>query len=1185
MSSFLNILKQKVIVFDGAMGTNIQSQNLSADDFGGEQLNGCNEHLVVSKPSAIEKVHSDFLSVGVDVIETDSFGSSSIVLAEYGLQSRAYELNFKAAQLAKNVAAQFSSAHHPRFVAGSIGPTTKLPSLGHITFKEMSDAYYEQVAGLVEGGADVLIVETCQDLLQTKSALAAIFQYFSDKRVRIPVITSITIETMGTMLMGTEIAAALTTLEPFDIDVIGMNCATGPKEMSENIRYLCTNSPIPVSCIPNAGIPENIGGRAHYHLTPEEFVRYLGHFVKDLGVNVVGGCCGTRPDHLKQLVDAVGSLAPKERTIDFVPSSSSLYTTAPMHIDPPPVIVGERTNANGSKKFKELLQSENYDGMVTMGKEQMKEGAHLLDVCVAYVGRDEVRDMKEVAFRFNTQVTLPVMIDSTEAPVIEQALQMFAGKCIVNSVNMEDGEERIKKVVPMCKKYGAAVVALTIDESGMAKTAQAKLNVARRMYNLVVKKYGMKPHDLIFDTLTFTLGSGDEEFRKAGIETIEAIRLIKKEFPEVKTLLGVSNISFGLAPHVRHVLNSVFLHYAIEAGLDMAIVNAQKIMPLYKIDERGRELSRQLVFDERKFEGEKCVYDPLTELMAYYADKKGETKKEKKSLGSTIEEILKNRVVEGEKQGLQQDLDEALKKYSALEIINTILLYGMKVVGDLFGRGEMQLPFVLQSAEVMKTAVAYLEQFMPKTPTKAGEKSEMTTKGTIVLATVKGDVHDIGKNLVDIILTNNGYKVFNLGIKQPIDNILRAFEDYHADAIGMSGLLVKSTLVMKENLEVLNERGLKPPVVLGGAALTRRYVEQDLRSVYKGVVVYANDAFDGLHFMEQLKTRGIESFQQNEASEGGDDEEALVGSEAKIAMSLKEQGSSHSEVAQTVSNASALTRSKVSADVPIPKPPFWGTRIVEDIPLDEVFRYVNQTALIKGQWQVRKGKLSEAEYKKVLEEKVYPELERLQQQCKSEHLLVPKVVYGYFPCQSEGNDLIIYRDDFTSEHLRFTFPRQNGDRYLCIADYFASVDSGKMDTVAFHLVTMGKKASEHSAKLFAGNNYKEYLYFHGLSVESAEALAELWHKKIREELGIAGKDASDIKRLFSQGYQGSRYSFGYPACPNLEDHVKLFELLRPERIGVKMSEEFMLEPEQSTDAIIIHHPEARYFNLTAGRQG
>ncbi len=1153
-----NFFNEKILIFDGAMGTNIQSQNLTADDFGGEHLNGCNEYLVISKPSAIEKVHADFLSVGVDVIETDTFGSSSIVLAEYDLQNRAYELNFKAAQLAKNVAQQFSSNNHPRFVAGSIGPTTKLPSLQHITFKQMSKSYYEQVAGLVEGGVDLLIIETCQDVLQIKSCLGAVFEYFAAQKIKIPVFVSVTIESTGTMLMGTEIAAALTSLEPFAIDAIGLNCATGPKEMSENIRYLCNNSPYPVSCIPNAGIPENVGGHPHYHLSPEEFVYYLGHFVKDLGVSIVGGCCGTRPEHLKKLVETVGNLSPKKRTLEFSPSVSSLYTTAPLQINPAPVIIGERTNANGSKKFRDLLQEENYDAIVNMGKEQAKEGAHIVDLCVAYVGRDEVRDMREVATRFNTQVTLPVMIDSTEAPVIEEALQLFAGKCIVNSINLEDGEERIDKVVPMCKKYGASVVALTIDEKGMAKTAEEKFTIAKRIHNLVVHKYGMKEEDLIFDTLTFTLGSGDEEFRKAGIETIEAIRLIKKEFPKVKTILGVSNISFGLSPHVRHVLNSVFLHYAIEAGLDQAIVNAQKIIPLFKIDERGRQLCYELVFDKRQWNGEQCTYDPLTELMAYYADKKTETKEIKQRAG-TIEEILKNRIIDGDKQGIQQDLDEALKKYSALEIINTILLDGMKVVGDLFGRGEMQLPFVLQSAEVMKAAVAYLEQFM--------EKSESTSKGSMVLATVKGDVHDIGKNLVDIILTNNGYKVYNLGIKQPVENIIHVYQEHNADAIGMSGLLVKSTLVMKENLEVLNEQGLKPPVVLGGAALTRRYVEQDLRSLYKGVVSYAADAFDGLRFMEQLKTQGIESFTNTSPSINvEDEEEILTGAEAKIALAIKEE-------------EKLPQRSKVSTEVAIPTPPFWGTKIAENISLDEIYNYINEAALIKGQWQVRKGKRSEEDYKKQLEEKVYPDFEKLKKLCKEQQLLVPKVVYGYFPCQSENNDVIIYHDDKKTERLRFTFPRQKDDRFLCLADYFASVDSGKMDVVAFHMVTMGKTASEYSAKLFAENNYKDYLYFHGLSVECAEALAELWHKKIREELGIAKKDSPEIKRLFSQGYQGARYSFGYPACPNLEDHTKLFELLKPEQIGVHLTEEFMLEPEQSTDAIIIHHPEARYFNV------
>ncbi len=1169
--SFLQILNEKIIVFDGAMGTNIQSQNLTAEDFGGEHLNGCNEYLVVSKPAAIEKVHADFLAAGVDVIETDTFGSSSIVLAEYDLQDRAYELNKKAAELAKRIAKEYSTAAHPRFVAGSIGPTTKLPSLGHISFRDMEKTYYEQVSGLVDGGTDILIIETCQDILQTKAAFSAAFGYFKDKRIKLPVMASITIETMGTMLMGTEVAAALTALEPYDISVIGMNCATGPQEMSEHIRYLCSNSRIPVSCIPNAGLPENVGGVAHYHLTPDELVHWMSHFVKDLGVGVVGGCCGTRPEHLKAVVEIVGGLSPKPRTIDYQPSVSSLYSSVAMEMQPAPLIVGERTNANGSKKFRELLNAEDYDGMVTMAKEALKEGAHVLDVCVAYVGRDEVRDMKEFVSRLNTQVPLPLVIDSTEAPVIEAALELCAGKAIVNSINLEDGEERIEKVIPLCKKYGAAVVALTIDERGMAKTAKDKFKIAKRIYDIVVNQYGMKPSDIIFDTLTFTLGSGDEEFRKAGIETIEAIRMIKKEFPEVGFVLGVSNISFGLSPHIRHDLNSVFLHFAIEAGLTQAIVNAQKIKPLFKIDDRGRELCKQLIFDERKFDSEQCVYDPLTELMAFYADKKSDMKAEKKARAGTIEEILKNRIIDGDKQDIVADLDEAMKKFSPLQIINEVLLGGMKVVGDLFGRGEMQLPFVLQSAETMKTAVAYLEKFM--------EKADATNKGSMVLATVKGDVHDIGKNLVDIILTNNGYKVYNLGIKQPLENIIHAWQERNADAIGMSGLLVKSTAIMKENLELMNERELIPPVVLGGAALTRRFVEQDLRSLYKGTVVYAGDAFDGLHFMEQLMTKGAASFSSSsngQASIDEDEEELLTGSEAKIAAALKENP--YREDVGGIQTAT-ITRSKVSADVAIPTPPFWGTKVVEEISLDELYKYINEAALIKGQWQVRKGKRSEEEYRKEVEEKVYPDFQRLKEQAKREQLLESKVVYGYFPCQSDGNDLIIYNEDQKTERLRFSFPRQKDDRHLCLSDYFASKDSGKIDVVPFHMVTMGKRASEHSAKLFAENNYKEYLYFHGLSVESAEALAELWHKKIREELGIAGKDAREIKRLFSQGYQGSRYSFGYPACPNLEDHTKLFELLQPERIGVHLTEEFMLEPEQSTDAIIVHHPEAKYFNV------
>jgi 5-methyltetrahydrofolate--homocysteine methyltransferase len=1170
--TFLDILREKIIIFDGATGTHLQGQNLTSDDFGGEKLAGCNEYLVVSKPSAVRLMHQDYLEAGADVIETDSFGGARIVLAEYGLQDRAYELNLKAAQIAHEMASDFSQSGHKRFVAGSMGPTTKLPSLGHIDFQSMAKGYYEQAKGLVDGGVDLLCVETCQDVLQIKAALFGIFKFFRDERKRVPVIVSVTVETIGTMLLGTEISAAMTAIEPYDVDVFGMNCATGPKEMSEHIRVLADSSPMPIFVMPNAGLPENVGGHAHYHLTPEELVHHLSHFVNEFGVNVVGGCCGTTKEHIRQLANAVGNLSPKERNPEFIPGASSLYQTSPFHIVPPPILIGERTNANGSKQFRDLLGKEDWEGIVAMGREQVKEQAHMIDVCAAYVGRNEAADMKEIITRYNTQVQAPLVLDSTEANVLEEALQRIGGKAVVNSINLEDGEERINKVVPLCRDYGAAVIALTIDEKGMAKTAEGKLAIAKRIFDLAVGKFGMKSRDLIFDTLTFTLGSGDEEFRKSGMATIEAVRLIKKALPGVHTSLGVSNVSFGLSPHIRHVLNSVFLHYAVEAGLDMAIVHASRIMPLFKIDEKGRELSRQLIFDERKFEGEgdnrKCVFDPLTELMSYYSGQKQEASKKQGIKGETAEERLKNRIIEGDKVGLQKDLDDALQRHPALEIINGILLDGMKVVGELFGAGQMQLPFVLQSAEVMKSAVSYLEKFM--------EKDAGSQKGTMVIATVKGDVHDIGKNLVDIILTNNGYKVVNLGIKCPLESILKAAEENKADAVGMSGLLVKSTLIMKENLEEMNRRELSIPVILGGAALTKRYVEQDLRSIYLGKVFYANDAFDGLKLMEVIKHGGEVEY-KTEKAEAPIAEESLTGSEAKIALIQAEED-----------KGGAIQQSTVNRMAEIPKPPFWGSRVVENIPIDDVFAYVNEVALIRGQWRVVKGKLSPEEYKKILDEQIYPEYNQLKAKVKKERLLEPKVAYGYFPCQSKGNDLIIYQAPTSvskfefkvsqlREWLRFTFPRQSDDRHLCIADYFASVESRRIDVVGFHLVTVGKVASEYSRKLYNTNKYKDYLYFHGLSVESAEALAEMWHKKIREELGIGGKDAKDIKRLFSQGYQGSRYSFGYAACPNLEDQAKLFKLIQPERIGVKLSEEFQLDPEQSTNAIIVHHPDARYF--------
>ncbi|MCX6133727.1 MAG: methionine synthase [Ignavibacteriales bacterium] len=1190
--SFLDILKEKIVVFDGATGTHLQSQNLTADDFGGEHYNGCNEYLVVTRPSAVENVHRDYLEAGCDVIETNSFGGASTVLAEYGLGDSSYDLNFKAASLARNVAHGYSRKGHPRFVAGSMGPTTKLPSLGHISFKEMADSYQVQARALIDGGVDLLSLETCQDVLQIKSALCGIHDAFQASGKRVPIVVSVTIETMGTMLLGTEIAAALAAIEPFDVDVIGMNCATGPKEMSDHVRVLSASSPKPIFVMPNAGLPENIGGKAHYHLSPPELSKYLSHFVKDLGVQVVGGCCGTTQEHIRQLVQAVGNLSPAPRKFDFVPGASSLYQAIPFQTLPPPILIGERTNANGSKQFRELLLKEDWEAMVAMGRDQVREQAHMLDVCVAYAGRNEAADMRELITRFNTQISIPLVLDSTEPPVIEEALQRIGGKAIVNSINLEDGEERLAKVVGLCKRYGAAVIALTIDENGMTKTAQSKLAVARRIYELAVGKYGMKPHDLIFDLLTFTLGSGEEEFRRSGLETLEGIRLVKQEFPGVHTSLGVSNVSFGLSPALRHALNSVFLHFAVEAGLDMAIVHASKIMPLFKIDERGRELCRHLIFDERKYEGEgadrRCVYDPLTELMAYYAGQKTGEKARTEPRGGTIEERLKNRIIDGNKVGIPVDLEEALKRIPALDIINVVLLDGMKVVGELFGSGQMQLPFVLQSAEVMKSAVSFLEPFL--------DKKEGSQKGTLVIATVKGDVHDIGKNLVDIILTNNGYRVINLGIRCPIETMLQAVHEHNADAIGMSGLLVKSTLIMKENLEVMNERNLKIPVILGGAALTKRYVDGDLRPLYKGDVYYANDAFDGLRYMEDILSGRAETPSQEKKIAA--DPESLTGSEAKIALALEVESA---ESAHGVGgNTAPAARSKVRSDVSIPQPPFWGSRIVKDVSLDEVFKYVNETALIRGQWRFVRGTMGDEEYQRLMNDQVLPEYQSLREQVKREQLLVPQVVYGYFPCQSDGNELIIYHvpseeaeesesemrnpksepsNPQFSEWLRFSFPRQTDDRHLCIADYFASVGSGKMDVLACHVVTVGQRASEYAKKLYDANSYKDYLYFHGLSVESAEALAELWHKRMREDLGIAGNDAPHIKRLFSQGYQGSRFSFGYPACPRLEDQTKLFELLKPERIGVFLTEEYQMEPEQSTSALVVHHPEARYFTV------
>jgi 5-methyltetrahydrofolate--homocysteine methyltransferase len=1168
MPNLLKTLKERIVVFDGAMGTNLQVQNLSLDDFGGPRFEGCNENLLVTRPDAVEKVHAGFLEVGCDVVETNSFNGTPVDFAEYEVADKAYDMNVLAAQLAKRVASDYSTNEKPRWVAGSMGPGRKLPTLGHISFADLRDAYSVQVRGLLDGGVDLLIVETCQDLLQTKAALAAIFAHFKESRRRVPVIAQVTIEVFGTMLNGTEISAALTALAPFPIDVVGMNCGTGPKHMTESIRYICENSPLPVSVLPNAGLPSVVDGKMHYDETPESFTAQLVHFASDFGANIVGGCCGTTPDHLRLVVEAMQRITPKQRHATTLPAASSIYIQQPYVQDASFLIVGERVNASGSKKMRDLLNAEDWDGLVALGKEQEREGAHILDVNVDFVGRDGERDMHELASRLVTNVKLPLMFDSTEWQKMEAGLQHAGGKSILNSTNYEDGVPRFVKVIELAKTYGASVVIGTIDEDGMARTAEGKLKIATRAYNQATKELGLPPSDIFFDPLALPISTGIEEDRRNALQTIEAIKRIKSELPGAYTILGVSNVSFGLNPASRVVLNSVFLHDAVEAGLDSAIVNASKIEPLNRIGEKELKVARELIYDERKFEGDVCVYDPLTEFTKLFEGVKSKATK-KASKGETVEERLKNHIIDGEKIGLEDELKAGLEKYSPLDIINNILLDGMKVVGDLFGSGQMQLPFVLQSAEAMKFAVRFLEPFMEK-------KGGATAKGTMVLATVKGDVHDIGKNLVDIILTNNGYKVLNLGIKQPIEAILQAYNEHGADAIGMSGLLVKSTLIMRENLELMNERGIKVPVVLGGAALTRRYVEDDLKSLYHGQLYYARDAFAGLHTMDQLLGDGNGEEKPQPAGAGpsldaAEDVEDLIGEEAKLGIRKPAKPRSRG-----TGDTTHTERSNVSRDVPIPTAPFFGSRVVDDISLDDVFAFINETALFKGQWQFKQGRMRVEDYQALVRDKVRPIYEEIKERSIREKLLVPKVVYGYFECQSEGNDLIVFDQD---GEVRFTFPRQPAGKHLCLADFFASRDSGKKDVVAFHLVTVGRRASEYSHELFKADNYSDYLYFHGLSVESAEALAELWHKRIREELGIAGADSPDLTRLFKQEYQGSRYSFGYPACPRLEDQEKLFALLNPSRIDVNLTEEFQLEPEQSTSAIIVHHPEAKYFSI------
>ena len=1154
MKPFLETVRERVVIYDGAMGTQIQQRNPSLDDFWGKE--NCSEVLNLSRPDIIKDIHATYFKAGADVVETNTFGGSRIVLAEFDLADKVHEINKRAVELAREVASGFSNNGKPRYVAGSIGPGTKLPSLGHIGYDEMFDAYLEQCLGLLDGSVDILLIETCQDILQTKIAIAAAYESMKKAGKRVPVQAQVTLQESGTMLLGTEISAAETALEPFDCEIVGLNCATGPKEMNDAVRYLAHNAPKEISVLPNAGLPQNVGGHAHYGLTPEELADWHKKFISEYGVRIVGGCCGTGPDHIRKVSEVCANLEPGKRELSVTPAAASAYSSVPLDLDPKPLIVAEEMNTTTRvEHFRNMVRGGKYDDILALAKKLVGEGSHMLDVCCAIVGEDEKAYISSILDKVATRVPAPILVDSTEADVIEEALKRIPGKAIINSINLEDGEKRTSKVLPMAKKYGAAVIALTIDEDGMALTAEKKAAIAKRIYQLATEKYEIRAIDLIFDALTLPISTGQEEYKTAGIETLQAIKRIKQELPEVKTILGVSNISFGLNTYARRVLNSVFMKEAVDHGLDMAIVNYAKIYPLYKIPQIEVDLARKLIYRDTS------NGDPLQAYMAHFAGVEKQPEAEAAPLESlSAEDKLKRCIINGEKslgeganrQALEQILDDALGKYSALDIINTVLLDGMKTVGELFGARKMQLPSVLDSAGVMKQAVAYLE---PKMEKKDGAQQ----KGTIVLATVKGDVHDIGKNLVDIILSNNGYRVVNLGIKQPSDKIIAAAREHKAHAIGLSGLLVKSTLEMKYVIQDLQAQKLEFPVICGGAALTRKYVEDDLRREYSNAVFYADDAFAGLHIMDDL------------TSENGAREQRLTDG-----RKVKEFAKA---VAAAGGEASVSTeRSTVVQAAPnVPVPPFYGVKVRKDFDLSMLFDYINHTALFKNQWQLKTA--SQEDYLRLVDEKYKPVLADLQKEVMAKGWFQPKVVYGYFACQSEGNDVVLYESpDSKSEIQRFTFPRQREGRKLSIADFFLSKDSGMRDVIGLSVVTMGHRASEETKRLFDSGEFTRYLYFHGLSVETAEALAEYFHKAMRQELGIAGEDAARVSDLFHQKYRGSRYSFGYPACPNLEDQTKLFALLRPEQnIGVHLTPGFHMEPEQSTSAIIVHHPQAKYF--------
>ena len=1242
---FLDGIAERVVVLDGGMGTALQAAGLTAADFGGEHLEGCNEVLVRSCPEVVEAVHSSFLDVGVHAVQTNTFGGAPWVLDEYGLGADTEQLNRLAAEIARRAADDVASPGDPRWVIGSIGPGTRAPTLSlgkdpavtpdHLDVPTMEAGYRRQVRGLLDGGCDVLLVETCFDLLQAKAAVAAVNDVFVERGSRVPLMLQFTVEKdINTMLLGTEPLAAIAALDPLAIDVLGMNCATGPADMREHVRTLARSSRLPISVVPNAGIPHLEDGATVYPLSPAGLAEAHREFVEAFGVGIVGGCCGTTPAHLAAVVEAVGAhparprrldraaalrpgaagrlLAPRSAgesgaagptpapsepdsnrpaplVVEWRPALASLYSAVPIEQENAFLAIGERANANGSKAFRDLLLAEDWEGAVQLARSQTREGAHVLDVCVDYVGRDGVPDMVAVVDRYATQSTLPLVIDSTEPEVIEAALIRLGGRAVINSVNLEDGRVKADRLLPLARRYGAAVIVLAIDEEGQARTAERKVEICERIARLAIDEHGLEPHDLIFDCLTFPLGSGQEDLRRDALETLEAIERIKASVPGCATTLGVSNVSFGLSPAARQVLNSVFLDAAMQRGLDSAIVHVARILPLHRIDDEHRAIALDLVHDRRGTAGldgtAGADYDPLHELMSRFEGATSTKASADELAALSVEQRLERRIVDGDRDGLDADLDLALAEHAPLDIVNRFLLAGMATVGELFASGQMQLPFVLQSAEAMKAAVGHLEPHIA-----ASGGASAAAKGRVLLATVKGDVHDIGKNLVDIILRNNGYDIVNLGIKQPIDTILAAADEHDVDVIGMSGLLVKSTVIMRENLEELNARGLahRYPVLLGGAALTRGYVEDDLRAIYDGEVFYCKDAFEGLRVLEVVM--GARRAPANAAdaagaagAEGSEDRPGEpTAALATISARRERRSPTRSRVAEAppTTDARGRPRSAVATDIEVPIPPFWGQRAVRGIPIGEVAPLLNEVALFRNQWGFAPGELDPDGYAALLDREARPVLREWLARARAEKVVTPEVVYGYYPANGDGDDLVVWDPDapLDRELVRFTFPRQDRGRFLNIADFFRPVDTGVPDVLGVQVVTMGRRISEIAAGLFADDRYQDYLFAHGFGVEMAEALAELWHRRIREELGIAGDDGPTVTDWFRQGYRGSRYSFGYAACPALEDQAKLFTLIDPAQIGVELTEEFMLDPEQSTSAIVVHHPAAKYFN-------